>query len=93
VSTGDEYLGLISGLLCGGAASMIGVSWPIPSAAGRAFPDALYANMKSLGLGGDGLINLAEALQEAALSIMDDPNTTAPYYWEGFCLCGSWILR
>ena len=93
VSTGDEYLGLVSGLLCAGAASVIGASWPIPSAAGRDFSDVLYANMKSSGLCGHGLIDLVEALQEAALSIMDDPITSAPYYWAGFCLYGSWVFR
>jgi CHAT domain-containing protein len=93
VSIGDEYLGLVSGLLCGGAASVIGASWPIPSASGRASSDALYANMKSSpGVGGNGWTNLAEALQEAVLSIMDSPNTSAPYYWAGFCLYGSWVL-
>ncbi|KAK4112886.1 hypothetical protein N656DRAFT_80356 [Canariomyces notabilis] len=93
VSTGDEYLGLITGLLCAGAASVIGASWPIPSAAGRAFSGAFYATMASSGLGGHGMIDLAEALQEAALTVMDDPITSAPYYWAGFCLYGSWVFR
>ena len=93
VSIGDEYLGLVTGLLCAGAASVIGAYWPIPSAAGRAFSDAFYTNMKSSGLGGDGLINLAGALQKAALSIMDSPITSAPYYWACFCLFGSWVFQ
>lgn len=93
VSAGDEYLGLISGLLCAGAASVIGASWPIPSAAGRAFSDALYAHLKPSAESGDGLVDLAAALQEAALSIMDNPDTSAPYYWAGFCLYGSWVFR
>ncbi|KAG7283968.1 hypothetical protein NEMBOFW57_010326 [Staphylotrichum longicolle] len=93
VSTGDEYLGLISGLLCAGATSVIGASWPIPSAAGRAFSDALYEHLKPSAGSADGLVDLAVALQEAALSIMDDSDTSAPYYWAGFCLYGSWVFR
>ncbi|KAK4225994.1 CHAT domain-containing protein [Podospora fimiseda] len=95
VSTGDESLGLITSLLCAGAASVVGASWPIPSAAGRAFSDAFYENMdmQLSEVGTGGLINLAVALQEAMLIIMDDPNTSAPYYWAGFCLYGSWIFR
>lgn len=95
VSTGDESLGLITALLCAGAASVVGASWPIPSAAGRAFSDAFYASMDTqLSTVGQGaLIDLAVALQEATLSIMDEPGTSAPYYWAGFCLYGSWLFR
>ncbi|KAK4459810.1 CHAT domain-containing protein [Cladorrhinum samala] len=95
VSVGDESLGLITGLLCAGAASVIGASWPIPSAAGRAFSDAFYENVDAQlsEVDPDTVINLAVALQEAVLSIMDHPNTSAPYYWAGFCLYGSWLFR
>jgi len=93
VSTGDEYLGLISALLCAGAASVIGASWPIPTGAGREFSETFYKEMKNSVAGTDGLVHIAAALQEAALTVMDEPTTSAPYYWAGFCLYGSWVLR
>ncbi|KAK1759104.1 CHAT domain-containing protein [Echria macrotheca] len=93
VSTGDEYLGLTSALLCAGAASVIGASWPIPTGAGRNFSEVFYKEIRNSAAGEDGLVDVAAALQEAALTVMDEPTTSAPYYWAGFCLYGSWVFR
>ncbi|KAI1378962.1 CHAT domain-containing protein [Hypoxylon crocopeplum] len=95
VSEGDEPLGLVSGFLCAGAASVIGASWPIPSSAGRSFSDAFYAELDSqMSVAAAGeLVNVAVAMQESVLSIMDDPNTSATFYWASFCLYGSWLFQ
>ena len=90
ISAGDEPLGLIAGLLCAGAASVIGTSWRIPSGIGRAFSNVFYRELEAAE--GD-LVDLAVTLQEAVLTLRDDKSLSAPYYWGGFCLYGSWLFR
>jgi CHAT domain-containing protein len=90
ISEGDEPLGLITGYLCAGAASVIGASWPIPSNAGRQFSKTFYRevlNSKS------DFINLALMLQEAVLAIRDELSTSSTYHWGAFCLYGAWLFQ
>ncbi|KYG50483.1 hypothetical protein M433DRAFT_391390 [Acidomyces richmondensis BFW] len=90
ISVGDEPLGMVAGLLCAGAASVVGAAWPIPSGAGRTFSNAFYQEItQSSGT----MIDLAVALQEAVLTVRDNPLFSATYYWGGFGLYGSWIYR
>lgn len=90
ISEGDEPLGLITGYLCAGAASVIGASWPIPSNAGRQFSETFYREaMKST----SAVLNLALALQEAVLTIRDEPSTSSTYHWGAFCLYGAWLFQ
>lgn len=91
ISAGDEPLGLIAGLLCAGASSVVGASWPIPSSAGRAFTDAFYKHISKYE--SRGFVDVAVALQEAVLDMMDDKLDSSTYYWGAFCLNGSWIHR
>lgn len=108
ISAGDEPLGLIPGLLCAGAASVVGASWPIPSGVGRYFSDKFYAAFQiarenpSVGpLTGYTsspkyrIIDLAVVLQDAVKKMMDDEETnmSATYYWAAFSLWGSWGFR
>ena len=89
ISAGDEPLGLIAGLLCAGAATVIGTSWRIPSGTGRAFSKIFY---KQLEVAEGDIIDLAVTLQEAMLTLRDDKTLSAPYYWGGFSLYGSWLF-
>ncbi|KAH6659447.1 CHAT domain-containing protein [Truncatella angustata] len=89
VAIGDEPMGLIAGLLCAGASTVIGATWPIPSSSGRAFSAAFYRQFRP----DAGLIDLAICLQRAVLEIMDDADMSAVYYWGGFCLYGSWLFK
>ena len=34
--------------------------------------------------------SVADALSEAQRKLMDDPNTSHPFYWAAFILVGSW---
>jgi CHAT domain-containing protein len=91
ISEGDEPLGLITGFLCAGAASVIGASWPIPSGTGREFSRKFYDQIRNTPK--SGIVDLAVALQEAVLSIRDCPLSSSTYHWGAFSLYGSWLFR
>ncbi|KPI45919.1 uncharacterized protein AB675_532 [Cyphellophora attinorum] len=91
---GDEPLGLITGYLCAGAASVIGALWPIPSHAGREFSDAFYDQLlPSPGDNMEVMVNLAVALQAAVLTIRGESSTSSTYHWGAFCLYGAWLYQ
>lgn len=90
ISEGDEPLGLITGYLCAGAASVIGASWPIPSKAGRQFSKTFYREVLD---SKSDVINLALTLREAVLTIRDDLSTSSTYHWGAFCLYGAWLFQ
>ena len=99
IATGDELLGILTGLLCTGAASVVGASWPIPSRTGRMFSDAIYSelgNQKSFAASehnNNKLVDIAVALQKAVLHIRDCKETSETYHWGAFSLWGSWLYK
>ena len=90
IATGDEPLGIVAGLLCAGAASVVGASWPVQSGTGRAFSDHFYRAIREAE--GD-LVDLAVALQRAVLHVRDGRRTSGTYHWAAFTLHGSWLFR
>ncbi|KPM41723.1 hypothetical protein AK830_g4812 [Neonectria ditissima] len=90
ILAGDEPMGMVAGLLCAGAASVIGALWPIPSVVGREFSKEFYDNLTSQRTG-SRLVDISVALQEATLALMDNPATSETYCWGAFCLYGSWV--
>ena len=44
ITPGDEPLGLVTALLCAGAASVLGPMWPVQSRTARAFTERFVAN-------------------------------------------------
>ena len=99
IATGDEPLGILTGLLCAGAASVVGASWPIPSRTGRMFSDAFYSdlnNQKSFAASkhnDNELVDIAVALQKAVLHIRNCKETSETYDWGAFSLWGSWLYK
>ena len=99
IATGDEPLGILTGLLCAGAASVVGASWPIPSRTGRMFSDVFYhelGNQKPITASEDDdttLVDIAVALQKAVLHIRDCKDTSETYHWGAFSLWGSWLYK
>jgi CHAT domain-containing protein/intracellular sulfur oxidation DsrE/DsrF family protein len=99
-SASDEPLGLITGLLNAGAASVIGASWPIPSRVGRVFAERFWGGAAFGGgirgegkrVGEEGWIDIAVGMQQAVLKVMDDEDEGLgeTYCWGAFCLYGSW---
>ena len=95
IATGDEPLGILTGLLCAGAASVVGASWPIPSRTGRMFSDAFYRELGNQKLlpalehNDKRLVDIAVALQKAVLHLRDTKDTSETYHWGAFSLWGS----
>jgi CHAT domain-containing protein len=90
IATGDEPLGIVAGLLCAGAASVVGASWPVQSGTGRSFSDHFYREIREAE--GD-MVDLAVALQKAVLNVRDGKRTSGTYHWAAFTLYGSWLFR
>ncbi|KAI9865743.1 MAG: hypothetical protein M1824_000003 [Vezdaea acicularis] len=90
---GDEPFGLLSAFLFGGATSVLGALWPIQSETGRKFTEYFYdyfvnfVDRTELG----PIVNLAVAVQQAALKIRECEETRAPYHWAAFVLYGCWF--
>ena len=94
IQLGDEPLGLPTAWLIAGARAVVGTLWPIQSRDGRRFTEEFYGELESARRTGglDGMVNLAVALQKAALKMRDDEEMQAPYHWAGFVLQGAWEM-
>jgi CHAT domain-containing protein len=84
VATGGNYAldGLVRAFVGAGARSVVASHWPVP--------DTYDATKRLIG----GMVNaqpgqpLANALEAAQEKLMDDPNTSHPYYWAAFIILG-----
>lgn len=84
VTTGGNYAldGLVRAFVGAGARSVIASHWPVP--------DDFDATKRLIG----GVIDsrpgqeLASALEGAQENLMDDPNTSHPFYWAAFIIVG-----
>ena len=84
VTTGGNYAldGLVRAFVGAGARSVIASHWPVP--------DDYDATKRLIG----GLLDaapgvpLAAALEQAQAKLMDDPQTSHPFYWSAFIILG-----
>jgi CHAT domain-containing protein len=84
VATGGNYAldGLVRAFVGAGARSVVASHWPVP--------DTYDATKRLIG----GMVNaqpgqpLASALEAAQEKLMDDPETSHPYYWAAFIILG-----
>lgn len=84
VTTGGNYAldGLVRAFVGAGARSVIASHWPVP--------DDFDATKRLIGgvVGAKPGEPLAKALEEAQVKLMDDPNTSHPFYWAAFIILG-----
>lgn len=79
VAAGDELLGLVRGLLCAGAQSLLLTLWEVHDRSTAQFMSLFYANFARLG-------NKSAALREAMIELRQQyPH---PYFWAPFLLVG-----
>lgn len=84
VTTGGNYAldGLVRAFVGAGARTVVASHWPVP--------DDYNATTRLIG----GLLDakpgepLAQALEDAQEKLMDDPNTSHPFYWAAFIILG-----
>lgn len=83
---GDRHsvLGLAGVSVQSGARSTLATLWFVDAKSTARLMGEFYRNLK---LGKPK----AEALQQAQLSLIKDPNYRHPFYWSGFLLLGSWL--
>ena len=80
---GEQALdGLVRAFIGAGARQVIASHWPAPEEyqATRRLFEGFFANREALDLG--------SALLAAQTTLMDDPETSHPFYWSGFALIG-----
>ncbi|GLB33612.1 hypothetical protein LshimejAT787_0104960 [Lyophyllum shimeji] len=91
VRLGDEPLGLVSAFIYAGASTVLATLWPInDTLSGEPFSRYLFDQFVA---GTGPQLNLARALQEAALKLRVQKDTQAPYYWAGYVLHGRWMFK
>jgi len=79
---GTALDGLVRSFIGAGSRSVLASHWPVP--------DSFKATERLIGglfTGGDGS-SIAGALKKSQLELMNDPNTSHPYYWSGFAVIG-----
>jgi CHAT domain-containing protein len=79
---GSALDGLVRAFIGAGSRTVIASHWPAPDSY-----QATERLMTGLFNAGSG-INLGDALRRSQLSLMDDPDTSHPFYWAGFALVG-----
>jgi CHAT domain-containing protein len=85
---GEGMIGLTWALFVAGVPSTVVSQWKVESASTRdlmlGFHRQLLAPAKA-----KGKMTKAEALRQAALTVMKNPETKHPFYWAGFVLVGA----
>jgi CHAT domain-containing protein len=86
-AAGDERaaLGLAGIAVQAGARSTLASLWYLDDAAGAQLISAFYKELSS------GTLNKAEALRQAQLSLLKDPDYRHPSNWAPYVLVGNWL--
>ncbi len=86
-AVGDDLatLGIAGTAYRAGARSVIATLWTLDDAPTVKFAEQLYKNL------GQPNISKAEALRQAQLKLLKDPQFTHPRYWGTYILAGNWL--
>ena len=86
-ATGDKQaaLGLAGVAVRSGARSTMATLWSIQDDSTAEFMTQFYRALKTPG------ISKAEALRQAQLSLIQNPQYQHPFYWSAFVLVGNWL--
>jgi CHAT domain-containing protein len=88
VTSGGEFAldGLVRAFVGAGGRTVLASHWPVPddfNATGRLIAGLFAADDRATG----------EALRESQLSLMDDADTSHPFYWSAFAIVGDGAAR
>lgn len=86
-AAGDERAALgIAGIAVGaGARSAVATLWSVSDASTAQLVERFYRELTA------GKGNRAEALRQAQLALLREPETAHPFYWAPFLLIGNWM--
>lgn len=80
-SAGDEIIGLNRTFIYAGTPSVLATLWSVEDAATKDLMVAFYSYLN------EGYAK-GEALRQAQMDVLRNPETAHPYYWAGFVLTG-----
>jgi CHAT domain-containing protein len=86
VENGDEVLGFTRSFLSAGTSTLLVSLWPVSDAATEKLMTTLYTDLAKG-------IEVQDAMREAQLAVMANPETAHPYFWAPFNLIGNWRLQ
>lgn len=88
IGAGEGMIGFSWAMFIAGVPSIVVSQWKVESASTRDLMVSFHRNLISPPGAGKALRTKSEALRQAALKLMKDPQTGHPFYWAGFVLVG-----
>ncbi|MFN2511371.1 MAG: tetratricopeptide repeat protein [Pyrinomonadaceae bacterium] len=85
---GEGMIGLTWALFVAGVPSTVVSQWKVESASTRDLMVSFHRGLRSPPRVGKAKATKTEALRQAALKVMNNPETSHPFYWAGFVLVG-----
>jgi CHAT domain-containing protein/Tfp pilus assembly protein PilF len=87
-SAGEGMIGLSWALFVAGVPSTVVSQWKVESASTRDLMLGFHRRLRAPAAPGGARAAKAEALRQAALRLLKNPETSHPFYWAGFVLVG-----
>ena len=88
LGAGEGVIGLTWALFIAGVPSTVVSQWKVESASTRDLMLAFHRQLRTASTPSKSNATKAEALRQAALKMMKNPQTSHPFYWAGFVLVG-----
>jgi CHAT domain-containing protein len=85
---GEGVIGLTWALFVAGVPSTVVSQWKVESTSARDLMLGFHRRLMASSAGINAKATKAEALRQAALKLMKNPQTSHPFYWAGFVLIG-----
>jgi CHAT domain-containing protein/tetratricopeptide (TPR) repeat protein len=85
---GEGTIGMSWALFVAGVPAAVVSQWKVESASTRALMLRFHRGLRAPGTAGHAPLSKAEALRQAALTVLKNPVTSHPFYWAGFILIG-----
>jgi CHAT domain-containing protein len=78
-------LGISGAAIKARAKSVLGTLWPVEDEAARSIMESVYTGLTK------GQLTKTEALRQAQIKLIRDPESEHPFYWAPFVLIGNWL--
>jgi CHAT domain-containing protein len=88
IGAGEGMIGLSWAMFIAGVPSIVVSQWKVESAGTRDLMVDFHRALISPSVTGRAKPTKTEALRQAALKLMKNPETNHPFYWAGFVLVG-----
>src|SRR5262245_17256866 len=85
---GEGVIGLTWALFVAGVPATVVSQWKVESSSARDLMLGFHHQLRTLSTSARSPAHKAEALRQAALKVMKNPETSHPFYWAGFVLVG-----